>query len=58
MLLVIRYLIKNVCLKLWVKFIWYFEIKLNILLNNKLFLIDSIDIIFNFFDVMEYKIEN
>ncbi len=58
MLSVTRYSIKNVRLKPWVKFIWYFETKSNILLNNKLLPTDSIDIILNLSDVMEYKIEN
>ncbi len=43
MLSVTRYSIKNVRLKPWVKFIWYFETKSNILLNNKLLPTDSID---------------
>ncbi|WP_114108817.1 AraC family transcriptional regulator [Clostridioides difficile] len=58
MLSVTRYSIKNIRLKPWVKFIWYFETKSNILLNNKLLPTDSIDIILNLSDVMEYKIEN
>lgn len=58
MLSATRYSIKNVRLKPWVKFIWYFETKSNILLNNKLLPTDSIDIILNLSDVMEYKIEN
>ena len=53
MLSVTRYSIKNVRLKPWVKFIWYFETKSNILLNNKLLPTDSIDIILNLSDVME-----
>lgn len=58
MLSVTRYSVRNVRLKPWVKFIWYLETKTNILLNNKLLPTDSIDIILNLSDVMEYKIEN
>ncbi|MGO0882002.1 AraC family transcriptional regulator [Clostridioides difficile] len=58
MLSVTRYAVRNVRLKPWVKFIWYLETKSNILLNNKLLPTDSIDIIINLSDVMEYKIEN
>ncbi|HAU5046715.1 TPA: AraC family transcriptional regulator, partial [Clostridioides difficile] len=58
MLSVTRYSIKNIRLKPWVKFIWFLETKSNILLNNKLLPTDSIDIILNLSDVMEYKFEN
>lgn len=58
MLSVTRYAVRDIRLKPWVKFIWYLETKSNILLNNKLLPTDSIDIIVNLSDVMEYKIEN
>ncbi|NMS91499.1 AraC family transcriptional regulator [Clostridioides difficile] len=58
MLSVTRYSVRNARLKQWVKFIWYLETKESILLNNKLLPTDSIDIILNLSDVIEYKVEN
>lgn len=58
MLSVTRYSVRNARLKPWVKFIWYLKTDENILLNNKLLPTDSIDIILNLSDIIEYKIEN
>ncbi|MFL8709857.1 DUF6597 domain-containing transcriptional factor [Clostridioides sp. GD02377] len=58
MLSVTRYSVRSARLKPWVKFIWYLKTDENILLNNKLLPTDSIDIILNLSDIIEYKIGN
>jgi len=51
-----RYSIKNPQLEPWVKFIWYLETKSEVSISHKLLPTDSIDIILNMSDRIEYQI--
>lgn len=55
---VTRYAVRNYRLKQLVKFIWYLETKPGVSINNKLLPTDSIDIIINLSEHIEYNIEN
>jgi len=57
MLQIVRYAIKSERLKPWVKFIWYLETVSNVSLNHKLLPTDSIDVIINLSDKIDYQIE-
>lgn len=57
MLQIVRYTIKSERLKPWVKFIWYLETASNVSLNHKLLPTDSIDVIVNLSDKIDYQIE-
>lgn len=57
MLQIVRYAIKSEILKPWIKFIWYLETESNVKLNHKLLPTDSIDVIINLSDGIDYQIE-
>jgi len=50
-----RYSIQNIELRPWVKFIWHLKTQSVATVNNKLLPTDSIDVIINLSDPMEYK---
>lgn len=56
MLQIVRYAIKSERLKPWVKFIWYLETASNVKLNHKLLPTDSIDVIINPSNEIDYQI--
>jgi AraC-like DNA-binding protein len=58
MINITRYSIKNPALLPWVKFIWHLESVAEVSINHKLLPSDSIDIILNMSDQVEYKIGN
>lgn len=57
MLQIVRYAIKSERLKPWVKFVWYLETASDVSLNHKLLPTDSIDVIINLSDKIDYQIE-
>ncbi|WP_051355971.1 DUF6597 domain-containing transcriptional factor [Acetobacterium malicum] len=57
MLQIVRYTIKSERLKPWVKFVWYLETASDVSLNHKLLPTDSIDVIINLSDKIDYQIE-
>ncbi|WML33734.1 helix-turn-helix domain-containing protein [Clostridium sp. OS1-26] len=56
MLPITRYAIKSLQLRKWIKFIWYLETEADVTVKHKLLTTDSIDIILNLSDKIEYQI--